>query len=345
MEGTGLVLAGGGGKGIYQIGMIKSLIEAGLMNDIVAVSGTSIGGVNAVLFSEGLAEGGLERVISQMEEAWNDIDYKVFFNTDPTQLQSGDSHFSRNETERLIDKYLDYSLFTAVSDSEGNSEIKTIPTFLAAAACPPNIITSSQITDEEMKLLTSTSVEDTYRDYQIEYFSLQGKDYDFIKNAVLATTALPVIYNPAEVEGKLYIDGGVKDNVPIKPLYDMGLRRFIVIELSTKSDIKNPEQFADAEIIDILPSHELGRLLSGTMNFDKEDLGVKKELGVRDGRRYVKTLFEKDEIYINLERELAARDYEDIMKNMRFERTYNTLDKDISSRFDYINDIESKYGL
>ena len=323
MEGTGLVLAGGGGKGIYQIGMIKSLIEAGLMNDIVAVSGTSIGGVNAVLFSEGLAEGGLERVISQMEEAWNDIDYKVFFNTDPTQLQSGDSHFSRNETERLIDKYLDYSLFTAVSDSEGDSSIKTIPTFLAAAACPPNIITSSQI----------------------EYFSLQGKDYDFIKNAVLATTALPVIYNPAEVEGKLYVDGGVKDNVPIKPLYDMGLRRFIVIELSTKSDIKNPEQFADAEIIDILPSHELGRLLSGTMNFDKEDLGVKKELGVRDGRRYVKTLFEKDDIYINLERELAARDYEDIMKNMRFERTYNTLDKDISSRFDYINDIESKYGL
>ena len=345
MEGTGLVLAGGGGKGIYQIGMIKSLIEAGLMNDITAVSGTSIGGVNAVLFSEGLAEGGLDKVVSQMENAWNDIDYKVFFNTDPTQLQSGDSHFSRNATERLIDKYLDYSLFTGSADSEGNIDIKTIPTYVTAAACPPGIVTSSQISDEELKLLTSTSVEETYRNYVVEYFSLQGKDKDYIKNAVLATTALPVIYNPAEVDGRLYVDGGVKDNVPIKPLYDMGIRRFIVIELSTESEIKNPEQFADAEIIDILPSHELGRLLSGTMNFDKEDLGVKKELGVRDGRRYVKTLFEKDEIYIKLERELAARDYEDIMKNMRFERTYNTLDKDISSRFSYINDIESKYGL
>lgn len=345
MEGTGLVLAGGGGKGIYQIGMIKSLIEAGLMNDITAVSGTSIGGVNAVLFSEGLAEGGLDKVVSQMENAWNDIDYKVFFNTDPTQLQSGDSHFSRNATERLIDKYLDYSLFTGSADSEGNIDIKTIPTYVTAAECPPGIVTSSQISDEELKLLTSTSVEETYRNYVVEYFSLHGKDKDYIKNAVLATTALPVIYNPVEVDGRLYVDGGVKDNVPIKPLYDMGIRRFIVIELNTESDIKNPEQFADAEIIDILPSHELGRLLSGTMNFDKEDLGVKKELGVRDGRRYVKTLFEKDEIYIKLERELAARDYEDIMKNMRFERTYNTLDKDISSRFSYINDIESKYGL
>ena len=61
MEGTGLVLAGGGGKGIYQVGIMKSLAEAGLLDDIVAVSGTSIGGVNAVLFAEGLAEGGIKR--------------------------------------------------------------------------------------------------------------------------------------------------------------------------------------------------------------------------------------------------------------------------------------------
>ena len=338
MEGTGLVLAGGGGKGIYQIGMIKSLIEAGLMNDIVAVSGTSIGGVNAVLFSEGLAEGGLDRVVSQMEEAWNDIDYKVFFNTDPTGLKSGDSHFSRNATEKLIDKYLNYSLF--------NSEnVKTIPTYVTAAECPPEIVTSEHITDEELKLLTSASVEDTYKLYEARYFSLQNKSNDFIKSAVLATTALPVIYNPVKVEERLYIDGGVKDNIPIKPLYELGIRRFIVIELTTESEIKNIEEYADAEIIDILPSHELGRLLSGTMNFDSEDLAVKKELGIRDGRRYVKTLFEKDDIYIKLEKELAARDYENIIRNIKFERTYNTLDKDINSRFDYINNIESKYGI
>ena len=111
MEGTGLVLAGGGGKGVYQVGMIKSLAAAGLLDDVVAVSGTSIGGVNAVLFAEGLLEGklafdksisenvinneaaphidekirtaaGIEHTVKQMEDVWNEIDFSVFFDFD-----------------------------------------------------------------------------------------------------------------------------------------------------------------------------------------------------------------------------------------------------------------------
>jgi NTE family protein len=426
MEGTGLVLAGGGGKGIYQVGMIKSLAAAGLLDDVVAVSGTSIGGVNAVLFAEGLLEGkfefdnsisdknvingetpqidekirtaaGIQHAVQQMEDVWNEIDFGVFFDFDADKLSAGDNHFSRKATEELISKYLDYSLFHSQSkisaenssempaesyselSAESASEIpedsnsvittgsvismtteqslgnvsnesipeinkeKIIPTFVAAAACPPGVVTTDHITEEELRLLYSGSVEDTYRNYSVEYICLPEKENDYIRNAILATTALPVIYNPVRIGDKLYVDGGVKDNVPIKPLYDLGIRRFIVIELSTKSDIKNPEQFADAEIIDILPSHELGRLVSGTMNFDWEDKETKKEIGVRDGKRYIKTLFEKDEAYIAVERELALRDYNDIIAQRDFKRHYNRLEEDISSRFDYIKNIEDKY--
>lgn len=365
MEGTGLVLAGGGGKGVYQVGMIKSLAAAGLLDDVVAVSGTSIGGVNAVLFAEGLLEGklafdksisenvinneaaphidekirtaaGIEHTVKQMEDVWNEIDFSVFFDFDADKLSAGDNHFSRKATEELITKYLTYSLF--------HSE-NIIPTYVAAAACPPGVVTTDHITEEELNLLYSGSVEETYRNYNIEYICLPEKDDEYIKNAILATTALPVIYNPVRFNDKLYVDGGVKDNVPIKPLYDLGIRRFIVIELNTKSDIKNPEQYADAEIIDILPSHDLGRLISGTMNFDWEDKETKKEIGVRDGKRYIKTLFEKDEAYIAIEKELAIRDYNDIIAQRDFKRHYNQLENDITSRFDYIKNIEDKYKL
>ena len=345
MEGTGLVLAGGGGKGIYQVGMIKTLAEAGLLDDIVAVSGTSIGGVNAVLFTEGLLEGKLESVnasaamkhtVEQMESTWSDIDYKVFFDFETANVQAGDTHFSRYETEKLIDKYLSYELFN-------NPE--ALPTYVTGAACPPNIVTSEHITTEEYRLLISGSVEDTYRDYQVEYMHLNDRSHDYIKNAILATTALPVIYSPVNIGEKMYVDGGVKDNVPIKPLYDMGIRRFIVIELDTVSGIKNIGQYSDAEIIDILPSHELGKLLTGTMNFDKEDKATKKEIGIRDGKRYIKTLFEKDEAYIAIEKELAMRDYNDIIAQRDFKKNYDRLENDIESRFDYIKDIENKYKL
>ena len=54
-------------------------------------------------------------------------------------------------------------------------------------------------------------------------------------------------------------------------------------------------------------------------------------------------LFEKDEIYIKLEKELAARDYDSIIQQRDFDRTYNSLDKSISGRFDYIKNIEDSF--
>ena len=47
----GLVLAGGGGKGAYQAGAFKALWEYGIQDYITAVSGASVGALNAVLFA------------------------------------------------------------------------------------------------------------------------------------------------------------------------------------------------------------------------------------------------------------------------------------------------------
>ncbi|MBO7430237.1 MAG: patatin-like phospholipase family protein [Spirochaetia bacterium] len=47
----GLVFAGGGGKGSYELGVWKYLKEIGLTKKISVISGTSVGGLNAVLLS------------------------------------------------------------------------------------------------------------------------------------------------------------------------------------------------------------------------------------------------------------------------------------------------------
>ena len=53
MKGTALILAGGGGKGAYEIGVWKSMIECGADQNISAVSGASVGGLNGALFAQG----------------------------------------------------------------------------------------------------------------------------------------------------------------------------------------------------------------------------------------------------------------------------------------------------
>lgn len=48
----GLVLTGGGGKGAYEIGVWRGLVAQGI-TDFVAISGTSIGGLNGYLVARG----------------------------------------------------------------------------------------------------------------------------------------------------------------------------------------------------------------------------------------------------------------------------------------------------
>ena len=53
MPKIGLVLSGGGGKGTYEIGVLQYLMESGIVHNICAVSGTSVGALNATIFSCG----------------------------------------------------------------------------------------------------------------------------------------------------------------------------------------------------------------------------------------------------------------------------------------------------
>jgi NTE family protein len=47
----GLVFSGGGGKGAYEIGVWKAFKEYGIDKYVCAVSGTSVGALNAALFA------------------------------------------------------------------------------------------------------------------------------------------------------------------------------------------------------------------------------------------------------------------------------------------------------
>ncbi len=53
MDNIALALCGGGGKGAFQIGAWKALEEYGIMQNVKAIAGSSVGALNAVLFALG----------------------------------------------------------------------------------------------------------------------------------------------------------------------------------------------------------------------------------------------------------------------------------------------------
>lgn len=267
-RGTALVLAGGGGKGAYQIGVWKALREYGADRNITGISGTSVGALNMVLFAQGdygLAEN-LWKNITSDEILKVDIK-KIMLNLITAGIVKnsiylsillksmyGSGMFSREGLIEIIDNNIDlYSI--------GNSD--------------KNIFAAAYNT----------------KSLSVDYLELNGRCDEDIKKILLATSALPIIFDKEEVDGNTYIDGGVKDNVPIKPLYDMGYRTFIVVHLSRDSIIDR-EKFEGSNIIEIVPSDSQGDIITGTLDFSREGSDRRIEQGYKDAVKVLKPLYE-----------------------------------------------------
>ncbi|MGH2755185.1 MAG: patatin-like phospholipase family protein [Actinomycetota bacterium] len=52
-----------------------------------------------------------------------------------------------------------------------------------------------------------------------------------VKDAILASTALPLIFPPHEIAGELYLDGGLSDHVPLQPAVSAGALRIYVLSV------------------------------------------------------------------------------------------------------------------
>ena len=76
---------------------------------------------------------------------------------------------------------------------------------------------------------------------------LQVKDATLDIDTVRASTSLPLVTQPAEIDGHLYLDGGVADSVPVEHvLEDAGFDRAVVILTQDRSFRKGPYEFLPA---------------------------------------------------------------------------------------------------
>lgn len=231
----GLVFEGGGGKGAYQIGVWKALQEMNIDSHIYAVSGTSVGALNAVLFYMG----GLNRA----EKIWSHLS-----NEDILQIKDDnnyeDGFFSQNKLSSII--------ASAISRKKENQHTKKC------------FVTCKKIEPSE-----------------VMYFEWSKYwDIEYKKKILLASSAIPIVYENVEIDGELYMDGGVPnggDNTPIIPLLDEKLEIIIVVHLGDKKihDLSVP-------VIEINPSKNIGRFITGTIDFNHDSIIERINQGYED---------------------------------------------------------------
>lgn len=248
----GLVLAGGGGRGSYQIGVWKALRDLGIDKYIGGVSGTSIGALNSILFLQG--------DIKKAEEVWSSISMEKILPTDSLDLMARGMLLAIG-TKKLnfIKKYMPRTLEAGNISRQGLLDILD------------QYVDFHKIINEKRTCYVACS---ELPDIKPKYFKVNNHNEDEIKNILLATSAIPIIYESKKVQESKYLDGGITDNIPIQPLYGEGYNIIIVVHLCKNSIIQR-ECFPNSRIIEIKPM-DMNNTVSETLDFTID--GSKKRI-------------------------------------------------------------------
>lgn len=300
-ETYGLVLAGGGGKGAYQVGVYKALQECGLSERIRGIAGSSVGALNMLIFAQ--AAGNLGELI------WKDIHPSKFIPVSEGLdglFDGKEGVFGRDGLREIMHLHVDFS----------------------------------QIIHSDIPLYTTVSRYDAYGMGTpiAEYIRLNGKTKQEIEQIVLASSAIPTIYEPVKIGDYIYRDGGVTDNLPIEPLYQVGIRKFIVIPLSMHTKIPTM-RYPDAEFIVIRPSHDLGDEITGTMDFTSRGANIRMKLGYEDAMRTLKYYNSPEQTLPDFQTKMKALSdmaYKNIMSEQVVDDTKTMIDRDMNKLYNYI---------
>ncbi|WP_069997288.1 patatin-like phospholipase family protein [Cellulosilyticum sp. I15G10I2] len=250
----GLALEGGGAKGAFHMGAVKSLLEEGYTFD--AVAGTSIGAFNAAIIAQGDFELGYE--------LWENMTTSLIFDIEDTKLQ--------NLLNKNIDRDTLFYVSAKLKEFVANKGLDTVKI---------KQLLDSYIDEDKLRAspidlgMITVSLSDLKPLELYKEDIPEGK----ITAYLMASANLPV-FKLEPIAGKYFLDGGIYDNCPINLLIRKGCTRIIAVRTFGIGISQKPKN-TNTTILSILPSEDLGKVLI----FDNALIQHNLKLGYYDTKR------------------------------------------------------------
>jgi NTE family protein len=248
----GLVLAGGGARGAYQAGVAE--VVAGLGIPVVAIGGASIGALNGAVLAcaQSFREGA-----SALAGMWREVAAAVAA-AGPVVPPPGwrDSQPLARQLELLIQHAASPVLkpdFIAAMTSRYVDQARL-------AAGPRLWVTATAATDLDQYLRPVGWLFDLGRavlDRQAEWICVNEQPEADMVPALLASAALPLVFSPRKVGTQRYRDGGLTDNVPVRPLVENCQCDLIVVVHLNPSDQVDSDRLPGTQILEVRPRRSL----------------------------------------------------------------------------------------
>jgi NTE family protein len=208
----GLVLSGGGARGAAHIGVLKVLEE--LHVPIDAIAGTSMGAVVGGLYASGLDAHEIEAIMTSLN--WQD----AFRDRPPRE----DLTFRRKqEDQNFLVKFPLGIRGGKVLLPKGLIQGQRLNQTLRRLTLPVAYITNFDDLPTPFRAL-ATDLE-TGEGVTIDSGDLTG--------AMRASMSAPGVFAPVEREGRLLVDGGITENLPVDVARAMGVDILIVVDVGS----------------------------------------------------------------------------------------------------------------
>jgi NTE family protein len=252
-----LVLSGGGARGAAHVGVLKVLEELRVPIDCVA--GTSMGSIVGGAFATGVT-------VAEMAETLGEMSTERLFKEKPPRQE--------RSIRRKADDFT--ILFTPeIGLRDGEFQL------------PKGIVSGVQL-ETVLRALARAQGYRNFDELPIPFRAVAtdlvtGKPVVFsrgeLANVMRASMSVPGLIDPAEIDGKLLVDGGLTDNLPVNVARAMGADVVIAVNLGTplmKRDQLNSIFGVTGQMINILTEQNVQASLA---SLKPTDILILPELG------------------------------------------------------------------
>lgn len=255
---VGLVLGGGGARGIAHVGVLKVLERERI--PVCAIAGTSMGAIVGGLYAAGYDAEELERLLSS-------IDWADMFVDSPPRAQLPMER-KQEDFRHLLDLEIGYR--------DGRLNI------------PAGLVRGQKLMLLLRRLTLSTWRAQDFDQLPIRFRAVAadivtGRKKVFADGdlavAIRASMSVPGAFAPVRVGGQLLVDGGMAENVPVDELRAMGAHPMVVVDVGSQllreGALSNPAVVLD-QVITALMAEKTARSLA---TLGEADLLLQPALG------------------------------------------------------------------
>jgi NTE family protein len=254
----GLVLSGGGARGAAHIGVLKVLEELHIPID--AIAGTSMGAVVGGLYASGLSAREIESIMTSLN--WQDA-----FSDRPSRE---DLTFRRKEEdENFLVKFPLGLRGRHIQLPKGLIQGQKLNQMLRRLTLPVAHITNFDDLPTPFRAVAT----------DLETGDAVIMNSGDLTTAMRASLSAPGVFAPVQRDGRLLVDGGISENIPIDVARRMGVDILIVVDVGfplLKRDKLNSVPVISNQMLAILIQKNSRQQLA---TLTKSDIVIEPQLG------------------------------------------------------------------